>query len=65
LSRSCGFAAPVGTIFAGTFLKVRERRGEGFFDMLIKILLLTILVGSIAVSPHIPTWANLAKRKGS
>jgi len=31
--------------------------------MLIKILLLTILVGSIAVSSHIPAWADLAKRK--
>jgi hypothetical protein len=36
-----------------------------FSEMLIKILLLTILVGSIAVSPHIPAWADLAKRKGS
>ena len=31
--------------------------------MLIKILLLTILVGSIAVSAHMPAWADLAKRK--
>jgi hypothetical protein len=36
-----------------------------FSKMLIKILLLTILVASIAVSPHIPAWADLAKRKGS
>jgi hypothetical protein len=33
--------------------------------MLIKILLLTILVGSIAVSPHISAWTALAKRKAS
>jgi hypothetical protein len=33
--------------------------------MLIKILLLTILVGSIAVSAHMPAWADVAKRKSS
>ena len=38
---------------------------EKVLEMLIKILLLTILVGSIAVSPHIPAWAGLAKRKES
>jgi len=33
--------------------------------MLIKILLLAILVGSIALSAHFPAWADLAKRKGT
>jgi hypothetical protein len=33
--------------------------------MLIKILLLTILMGSIAISPHISAWGGLAKRKGT
>jgi hypothetical protein len=36
-----------------------------FSEMLIKILLLTILVGSIALSAHIPAWGDLAKRKSS
>ena len=38
---------------------------RGLAAMLIKILLLTILVGSIALSAHIPAWADLAKRKGT
>jgi hypothetical protein len=33
--------------------------------MLIKILLLTILMGSIALSAHINAWGGLAKRKSS
>jgi hypothetical protein len=33
--------------------------------MLIKILLVAILMGSIAVSPHISAWGDLAKRKGT
>jgi hypothetical protein len=33
--------------------------------MLIKILLLTILMSCIAVSAHMPAWADLAKRKSS
>jgi hypothetical protein len=46
--------------------EVRERRSDkGSPNMLIKILLLTILVGSIALSAHIPAWGDLAKRKGS
>jgi len=38
---------------------------RGLATMLIKILLLTILVGSIALSAHIPAWGDLAKRKSS
>jgi hypothetical protein len=33
--------------------------------MLIKVLLLTILVGVIAAGAHVPAWAELAKRKGT
>jgi hypothetical protein len=33
--------------------------------MLIKILLLTILMGSIALSAHMSAWGDLAKRKSS
>ena len=33
--------------------------------MLIKILLLTILMGSIALSAHMAAWADVAKRKSS
>jgi hypothetical protein len=38
---------------------------KGSQNMLIKILLLTILVGSIALSAHRPAWGDLAKRKSS
>jgi hypothetical protein len=31
--------------------------------MLIKILLLTILIGAIALSAHMSAWGDLAKRK--
>ena len=33
--------------------------------MLIKVLLLSMLVGAIAASAHVPAWAQLAKRKGT
>jgi hypothetical protein len=33
--------------------------------MLIKVLLLTILVGAIALGAYIPDWTDFAKRKGS
>jgi hypothetical protein len=33
--------------------------------MLIKILLLTILMGAIAAGAHVPHWADIAKRKNS
>jgi hypothetical protein len=33
--------------------------------MLIKILLLTILMGAITAGAHVPDWAGMAKRKNS
>ena len=33
--------------------------------MVIKILLLTILMGAIAAGAHLPDWASMAKRKNS
>ena len=47
------------------FFKSGSAGTKRFSDMLIKILLLTILVGSIALSAHIPAWGDLAKRKSS
>ena len=47
------------------FFKSGSAGTRRFSDMLIKVLLLTILVGAIALGPYIPDWTDFAKRKGS
>jgi hypothetical protein len=62
------FWRPSWNDFCWQKIEVRERRHdrhERFSDMVIKILLLTILMGAIAAGAHLPDWTGMAKRKNS